>query len=166
MAERRMFAKTIVLSDAFLSMSMSALYLYFVLGIEAENMGLLRNTKAIARGIGCTHYDIEELIKNGFLLENNHDIYKYKIAHWYENNGVGETAKKRNNHEYRKWRQKVIERDGCCTSCGSKENLEAHHIKEFSKYPDSRLVLSNGITLCNKCHRNLHKERRKNNGNI
>lgn len=166
MAERRMFARQIVSSDSFLSMSLSARCLYFTLGMEAENMGLLRNAGTLTLATGCTIADLEELVANGFILKNDDEFYRYKIAHWYENNGVGETAKKRNNHEYRKWRQKVIERDGCCTFCGAIENLEAHHIKEFSKYPNSRLEISNGITLCNQCHRNLHKERRKNNGDL
>ena len=152
-----MFAKTIVLSDSFLDMPLSARYLYFTLGVEAENKGLLKNAKTITRTIGCDISDLEELINRGYISENDDEIYKYKIVHWYENNGVGETAKKRNNYEYRKWRQKVIERDGCCMMCGSVENLQAHHIKEFSKYPKLRLVLQNGITLCEKCHINLHK---------
>ena len=49
MAERRMFAKTIVLSDAFLDMPLSARCLYFTLGMVAGNKGLINNVYSIPR---------------------------------------------------------------------------------------------------------------------
>jgi len=61
--------------------------------------------------------------------------------------------------EYKGWRHKVFERD-CftCQACGqSKCYIEAHHIKDFSSYPDLRFVVINGITLCSKCHRAFHR---------
>ena len=153
-----MFAKTIVLSDAFLDMPLSARCLYFTLGMEAMNKGLLKNTKSIARVIGCSENDVDILVKNGFLKEIGDEFFQYEITHWYENNGIGETAKKRNNYKYRKWRKDVILRDGCCQKCGSETNLVAHHIKSFSEYPLLRNELSNGVTLCEECHKKLHRE--------
>ena len=61
--------------------------------------------------------------------------------------------------EYRQWRKNVFERDEyICQDCGDDKggNLEAHHIKEFSKYPELGLELSNGITLCKTCHEKRH----------
>lgn len=56
--------------------------------------------------------------------------------------------------EYKHWRLSVFIRDDFkCTKCGSKENLEAHHIKEQSRHPQLRFVLDNGQTLCHKCHK-------------
>ena len=52
MAERRMFAKTIVESDAFLSQSVKAQCLYLHLGMSADDDGILNNALSICRGLG------------------------------------------------------------------------------------------------------------------
>ncbi len=66
----------------------------------------------------------------------------------------------RNSVEYKKWRDAVFERDDyTCQHChqhGGK--LNAHHIKPFSEFPQLRLEVSNGITLCEKCHKEVHKK--------
>ena len=63
-------------------------------------------------------------------------------------------TKIRNSKEYAAWRTAVFERDDytCqnCNQCGGV--LNADHIKPFSKYPELRLELSNGRTLCKGCH--------------
>ena len=58
------------------------------------------------------------------------------------------------------WRKKVFERDGyVCQQCFTKGNrLHAHHIQRFSEHPDLRFDVSNGITLCEKCHKEIHKK--------
>lgn len=65
----------------------------------------------------------------------------------------------RNSRQYKKWRRQVYERDNFrCQICGQVGgNLNAHHIKTFKDYPELRFELSNGITLCERCHRDLHK---------
>lgn len=58
------------------------------------------------------------------------------------------------NSRYQRWRRMVLSRDNyTCCKCGSKERLETHHIKSFRHYPELRYELSNGLTLCNSCHR-------------
>lgn len=68
----------------------------------------------------------------------------------------------RKTPEYKKWRMKVFQRDNfTCQICGQVGGkLNAHHIKSFAKYKKLRTVVSNGITLCEKCHKQLHKEMR------
>lgn len=158
MAERRMFTQKITESDAFLDMPLSTQALYFHLCMNAENKGILNNAYSICRSLGCERDAVTELIERNFLV-NIEDGY-FRIVHWYENNGIGETHKKRNNYSYRKWRIAVIKRDEKCVKCGSITNLEAHHIKHFSEYPEFSLDLDNGMTLCKKCHMALHKEER------
>lgn len=55
---------------------------------------------------------------------------------------------------YRNWRNGVFERDKyTCQKCKVKGiYLEAHHIKSFNDFPELRYVISNGLTLCRKCH--------------
>ena len=155
MSERRTFAKTIVLSDAFLDLPISARCLYFTLGMVAYDKGIVINARTMAGVIGARPEDVELLVERKYIMET--DDGHYQIVHWYENNGIGETAKKRNNYTYRKWREEVLTRDGHkCAECGSSENLEVHHIKEFSIYPELRFDVDNGITLCRSCHRKHH----------
>lgn len=58
------------------------------------------------------------------------------------------------------WRKYVLERDGnVCQKCGNPGN-NAHHVKSYINYPEIRLKVSNGITLCDECHKKQPKERR------
>lgn len=161
MAERRAFSQSVIMSDAFQALSIEAQVVYFHLGICAYDKGKLRNALTLTRIVGCESDALEELIDAGFLLRaEDDDGYFYTIVHWYENNGIGETARKRNNYSYRQWRQHILDRDKVCQKCGSGENLEVHHIKRFSEYPELRQDDSNAVVLCKRCHRELHRRER------
>lgn len=43
-----------------------------------------------------------------------------------------------------------------CMTCGSTEDLHAHHIAPKIDYPELALLLLNGITLCEDCHIKVH----------
>lgn len=80
MAERRMFAKTIVTSDAFLDMPMSARCLYFTLGMFADDEGFVNNPKGIMRQVGATTDDMNVLIAKKFVLTFESGVVV--IKHW------------------------------------------------------------------------------------
>ena len=84
MAERRMFAKTIVLSDAFLDMPMSARCLYFTLGMVADDDGFVNSPRSIMRQCGASIDDMNILITKRFVL--NFDSGVIVIKHWRINN--------------------------------------------------------------------------------
>lgn len=80
MAERRMFAKTIIDSDLFLDMPMSTQLLYFHLAMRADDDGFINNPKKIQRMVGCSDDDIRMLILKQFILPFESGIIV--IKHW------------------------------------------------------------------------------------
>lgn len=63
----------------------------------------------------------------------------------------------RASKEYKEWRILVFERDNyICQYCNKLGgDLNCHHIKRFADFPDRRLDINNGITLCEKCHNKI-----------
>ena len=84
MAERRMFAKTIVLSDAFLDMPLTARCLYFTLGMFADDDGFVNSPKGIMRQCGASQDDLNILLAKRFLLAFESGVIV--IKHWRINN--------------------------------------------------------------------------------
>lgn len=68
MAERKMFAETVVTSDAFLDMPLSAQALYFTLGMYADDEGFVNSPKSLVRLIGASTDDLEILILKNFII--------------------------------------------------------------------------------------------------
>ena len=80
MAERRMFAKTIIDSDAFLDMPTSTQALYFHLGMRADDDGFINNPKKIQRLVGGGDDDLKLLIAKKFIIPFESGIVV--IKHW------------------------------------------------------------------------------------
>lgn len=84
MAERRMFAKSIVLSDAFLDMPLSARCLYFTLGMFADDDGFVNSPKGIMRQCGASADDLNVLLVKKFIIWFENGVIV--IKHWRINN--------------------------------------------------------------------------------
>jgi len=80
MANKRMIAKMIVDSDAFLDMPQSTQNLYFHLNMHADDEGFIDNPKKIMRVIGSAQNDLEILLVKRYLLMFESGVIV--IKHW------------------------------------------------------------------------------------
>jgi hypothetical protein len=96
--------------------------------------------------------EIEKIVRTKTGVPNTH---MQGDKHW---NWKGGKTKERqrimNTLEYKQWRTAVYERDKytcqLCQQVGGE--LNADHIKKYADYPELRFDISNGRTLCLKCH--------------
>ena len=86
MADRRMFAKSIVTSDAFLDLPATARCLYYGIGMEADDDGFANNVNSIMRSVGATKEDMHLLVARKFLILFDSGIVLVK--HWKINNYI------------------------------------------------------------------------------
>ena len=80
MAERRMFAKTIIDSDVFLEMPISARLLYYDLSMRADDDGFNNSPRKVMRTIGATNDDMNILIARKFVIPFESGVVV--IKHW------------------------------------------------------------------------------------
>lgn len=98
-------------------------------------------------------------ISLGKLGKSNYKI-KGDKCHLWKGGITPENHKVRDSLEYKIWRRAIFSRDNftCqkCSQWGGK--LRAHHINNFSDFPELRLIVENGITLCKECHNEFHRK--------
>jgi hypothetical protein len=123
-------------------------------------------------------YESGEIVpyaKKGMVLNTGRTWFKPKderitgINNHNWKGGISPDIKKRwSSIEYRKWRKYIYERDNytcqICEQSGGK--LNAHHIKPIKSNPEFIFNIDNGVTLCETCHRQLHKEMSNNDKKI
>ena len=80
MAERRMFAKSIIDSDMFLDMPVTAQLLYFQLGMRADDDGFINNPKRIMRDVRCSEDDMKMLVAKKYIIPFESGVIV--IRHW------------------------------------------------------------------------------------
>jgi 5-methylcytosine-specific restriction endonuclease McrA len=86
MAERRMFSKSIVLSDTFNDMPTSARCLYYTLGMSADDDGFVNNPKGIMKQCGVSQDDMNVLIARNYVLMFENGLIV--IRDWRNNNYI------------------------------------------------------------------------------
>ena len=84
MAERRMFSKSIIDSDAFLDMPISTQALYFHLSMRADDDGFVNSPNKIIRTIGVNKNDFDLLVVKDFIFTFESGVIVMK--HWKINN--------------------------------------------------------------------------------
>lgn len=91
---------------------------------------------------------LDVLQQYGLIKRNEKSIQVFKF--WID-------VHDRNSSRYKEWRKAVFERDGFhCVKCGTKKDLQAHHIKPWKNNKALRYEVSNGMILCRKCHLKEH----------
>lgn len=141
MAERRMFAKTIIDSDAFLDMPLSTQALYFHLSMRADDEGFINNPKKIQRMIGASDDDIKVLISKHFIIPFESGIVV--IKHWRIHNYIrGDRLVETKYQDERKLLD--IKENGAYTLCEDMAEIESLDVKDIRKiaYKESSLPYS------------------------
>lgn len=102
------------------------------------------------------HYFSIDGIKRAVVYNGKVYISLSKKFPWERN------SRDRECKEYKRWRIAVFSRDNyTCQKCGQVGGtLNAHHIKSYKNYPKLRYSLKNGLTLCEKCHREVYRKKR------
>ena len=86
MAERRMFSKTIIDSDLFMDLPLTAQALYFHLSMRADDDGFIGNSKKLCRMLGVGEEDLALLIEKELLIKFDSGVVAVK--HWKEHNKI------------------------------------------------------------------------------
>ena len=145
MAERRMFAKTIIDSDAFLDMPLSSQALYFHLSMRADDDGFINNPKKIQRMIGAADDDLKLLLAKRFLIAFESGVVV--IKHWKIHNYIQkdryrptiyqeekQMLAEKENKAYTECIQDVSNMDTKCTRRLGKDRLGKESIEEDNIY--------------------------------
>ena len=125
MANKAIFSKTIIDTDAFLEMPATTQNLYFHLNMHADDDGFIGNPKRIGRMIGASDDDFKILIAKKFIIVFESGVIV--IKHWRIHNTLSKMRYKETSHLDEK-SQLLI-----------KEN-NAYSLDEGKPLDDSRLV--------------------------
>ena len=121
------------------------------------------NKKVWLRCSAGKHEDYLQSLNAAFKSEYRcYDCYKESLSeqkkgsgNYFWKGGINDDNDTlRHRREYKEWRNAVYERDNyTCQCCGARGGkLNAHHINQFSDYPEIRYDVNNGITMCDNCH--------------
>ena len=77
----------------------------------------------------------------------------------WQNAPVASSRRIKRTVQWPEWRDSVFHRDSfTCQICNRRGGeLEPHHLKSKQVYPELAFTISNGVTLCKRCHRDLHR---------
>lgn len=136
MAEKRMFAKTIIDSDLFLDMPVTAQLLYFHLCMRADDDGFINNPKRIMRDVRCSDDDMKVLVAKDFVIPFESGVIV--IKHWRLHNYIQKDRYKPSLCDEKNLlttnKNKVYERlDTECIQIGNRLDTECVQIGDTDK---------------------------------
>lgn len=100
MADKRMFSKQIIDSDAFLDMPQTSQLLYFHLSMRADDDGFINNPKSIMRNAKCGDDDLKILSAKKFIIPFETGIVV--IKHWKIHNYIAKDRYKETKYKQEK----------------------------------------------------------------
>lgn len=139
MANRRMFAKSVVSKDTFIEMPHSTQLLYFHLGMNADDDGFVDNYRSIMRNIGCNEDNLKLLVVKGFVIwfENRLVI----IRHWKVHNQIQKDRYKPTQY--------IVEKSLLTTSKSGVYSLETKCIQDVYNLETQYSIGKDSILLNN-----------------
>jgi hypothetical protein len=105
MADKRMFAKTIISSDAFLDMPATARAFYYHLSMFADDDGFVNSPRSLMRSASATEDDLNILINNKFIIYFKEEGIAV-VKHWNISNNIRNDVYKET--KYKDLRDKLI----------------------------------------------------------
>lgn len=64
----------------------------------------------------------------------------------------------RTSSAYKYWALSILRFQDICVICDNPDEGHAHHIESAAHNPELRFTTSNGVRLCNDCHKYLHND--------
>lgn len=121
-----------------------------------------RNSKIADRSyMSTSEYRLKQSISKKGEKNGMYGMTKDKHPQWNANRTHEQRIKERKTFEVSQWRKSVFKRDDyICQCCGyDKGNiLVSHHLYSYDEYEALRTDISNGVTLCENCHKDFHSK--------
>ena len=159
MAEKRMFARSIVSSDAFITMSPTAQCLYFQLNLSADDDGVVDNPISIMRTVGAKEEDFGELVERKFLILLESGVYV--IKHWNINNNIRADRKRESTYKKELSELKKQENGAYTTANDSQMTDNEEDIDEETAVNDNELTgncPANDSQMTDNCPRSIGED--------
>lgn len=159
MAEKRMFARSIVSSDAFITMSPTAQCLYFQLNLSADDDGVVNNPISIMRTVGAKEEDFGELVERKFLILLESGVYV--IKHWNINNNIRADRKRESTYKKELSELKKQENGAYTTANDSQMTDNEEDIDEETVVNDNEVTgncPANDSQMTDNCPRSIGED--------
>lgn len=156
MANRRMFAKTIIDSDAFLDMPSTTQNLYFHLSMRADDDGFVNNPKSIMRVVGSKDDDFRVLEAKRFIIPFDSGVVV--IKHWKIHNYIQNDRYTPTKYQEEKKQLYVNEKDGY--SLKEIRLFDEEEANVSTMYPQVRLELELGKDKLGESKKEISKEKK------